>query len=87
MDVSPPVNALLDTSSSEALELHLRGVSYTYPQSEKVALSNLSYTFRPGTTAIVGPNGAGKSTLVNGGSPRTVLALNPPALSCPTRSR
>ena len=64
MDVSSPVNGLLDTSASEALELHLRGVSYTYPQSEKVALSNLSYTFRPGTTAIVGPNGAGKSTLV-----------------------
>jgi len=58
------VNGLLDTSASEALELHLRGVSYTYPQSEKVALSNLSYTFCPGTTAIVGPNGAGKSTLV-----------------------
>jgi ATP-binding cassette, subfamily B, bacterial len=64
VDLLPSVNALLDTSSSQALALHLRGVSYTYPQSEKVALSNLSYSFRPGTTAIVGPNGAGKSTLV-----------------------
>ncbi len=64
VDVSPPVNASLDTASSEALALALRGVSYTYPRSEKVALSNLSYTFRPGTTAVVGPNGAGKSTLV-----------------------
>jgi ABC-type bacteriocin/lantibiotic exporter with double-glycine peptidase domain len=29
-----------------------------------MALDNISYTFRPGATAIVGPNGAGKSTLV-----------------------
>src|SRR5205823_12400709 len=30
----------------------------------KVALSEISYTFYRGATAIVGPNGAGKSTLV-----------------------
>src|SRR5438067_12618668 len=47
-----------------SMALHLRNVSYTYPHSNKVALSNVSYTFRPGATAIVGPNGAGKSTLV-----------------------
>jgi ATP-binding cassette, subfamily B, bacterial len=46
------------------MALRLRGVGYTYPHSEKVALSDVSYTFCPGTTAIVGPNGAGKSTLV-----------------------
>jgi ATP-binding cassette subfamily B protein len=39
-------------------------VSYTYPRSEKIALSEVDYTFPRGTTAIVGPNGAGKSTLV-----------------------
>jgi ATP-binding cassette subfamily B protein len=50
--------------SSEAMALHLRAVGYKYPQSGKVALSNVSCTFRTGTTAIVGPNGAGKSTLV-----------------------
>jgi ATP-binding cassette, subfamily B, bacterial len=52
---APPAGAM-------ALELH--GVGYTYPQSERVALADVSYAFRPGTTAIVGPNGAGKSTLV-----------------------
>jgi len=46
------------------MALRLRGVGYTYPHSEKVALSDVSYAFHPGTTAIVGPNGAGKSTLV-----------------------
>jgi ATP-binding cassette, subfamily B, bacterial len=44
--------------------IHLQDVSYQYPQSDKGALSEVSYTFPTGTTAIVGPNGAGKSTLV-----------------------
>jgi len=44
--------------------VHLQGVSYRYPQSEKGALADVTYTFPTGTTAIVGPNGAGKSTLV-----------------------
>ncbi len=53
-----------DLSPSGAISLQLHAVSYRYPQSGKVALSNVSYTFYRGTTAIVGPNGAGKSTLV-----------------------
>ncbi len=67
MDLLPPVPAApppLDLPSSDAMALLLRGVSYHYPHSEKVALADVSYTFRAGTTAIVGPNGAGKSTLV-----------------------
>jgi ATP-binding cassette, subfamily B, bacterial len=44
--------------------VHLQGVSYRYPHSRRGALSDVSYTFPTGTTAIVGPNGAGKSTLV-----------------------
>src|SRR4051794_15637872 len=51
-------------SSSNVSALHLQGVSYAYPQSNKGALSDVTYTFGTGTTAIVGPNGAGKSTLV-----------------------
>jgi len=56
---TPPSNWSLD-----AIELVLQGVRYHYPHSQKVALADISYTFGPGTTAIVGPNGAGKSTLV-----------------------
>src|SRR5438874_8524917 len=51
-------------SSSEAMAVQLHAVNYKYPHSDKVALSEISYTFPKGTTAIVGPNGAGKSTLV-----------------------
>jgi ABC-type glutathione transport system ATPase component/S1-C subfamily serine protease len=50
--------------SSKAPAVHLDAASYRYPHSTKVALSDISYTFPTGTTAIVGPNGAGKSTLV-----------------------
>jgi ATP-binding cassette, subfamily B, bacterial len=57
-------NGTSDLSPSGAISLQLHSVSYRYPQSGKVALSNVSYTFYRGTTAIVGPNGAGKSTLV-----------------------
>jgi ATP-binding cassette, subfamily B, bacterial len=50
--------------TSRALAIDLESVSYRYPQSDRVALADVSYTFPAGTTAIVGPNGAGKSTLV-----------------------
>ncbi|HET6547733.1 MAG TPA: ATP-binding cassette domain-containing protein, partial [Solirubrobacter sp.] len=46
------------------MAVHLRGVGYSYPESDRCALTDVSYTFPTGTTAIVGPNGAGKSTLV-----------------------
>ena len=66
MDLPPPVHAASPPSdpSREAMALLLQRVSYRYPHSQKVALDDVSYTFRTGTTAIVGPNGAGKSTLV-----------------------
>lgn len=51
-------------STANPLAIDLRSVTYQYPHSERVALSEISYTFPTGTTAIVGPNGAGKSTLV-----------------------
>lgn len=44
--------------------IRLDGVSYTYPETAKVALTNLCCAFTPGLTAVVGTNGAGKSTLV-----------------------
>lgn len=50
--------------ASNELAIDLQSVTYSYPQSEKLAVSGISHTFPTGTTAIVGPNGAGKSTLV-----------------------
>jgi ATP-binding cassette subfamily B protein len=40
-------------------------VTYSYPDAERPALRNISFTINPGETlAIVGSNGAGKTTLV-----------------------
>src|SRR3954465_3302700 len=65
MDFASPVHpAPASDPSLDVTALLLQGVSYHYPHSQKVALDDVSYTFRTGTTAIVGPNGAGKSTLV-----------------------
>ena len=54
----------MNMPSSNVRAVHLQGVSYAYPHSDKGALSNVSYTMPTGTTAIVGPNGAGKSAMV-----------------------
>ena len=44
--------------------IELKGVSFTYPNSEKPALSDIDLTvFKGETIAIVGVNGSGKSTL------------------------
>ncbi len=45
--------------------IEFRDVSFTYPNADAPALSDISFTARPGeTTAIVGPTGSGKSTLL-----------------------
>ena len=52
----------LDALPRETMEL--RGVSFAYPNSSKMALENINLTVHKGETiAIVGVNGSGKSTL------------------------
>ena len=43
--------------------ISLRAVSRWY--GELVAVNDVSFDFRPGTTGLLGPNGAGKSTLLH----------------------
>ncbi|HET8912751.1 MAG TPA: ABC transporter ATP-binding protein [Ktedonobacteraceae bacterium] len=51
--------------NSRGLDIEFRNVSFTYPDKEKPALHNLSFTICSGETiALVGRNGAGKTTLV-----------------------
>ena len=45
--------------------LELQGVSFRYPGSDRDALTDISFTLRPGEKlAIVGENGSGKTTLI-----------------------
>ncbi|MDP9352588.1 MAG: ABC transporter ATP-binding protein/permease [Chloroflexota bacterium] len=45
--------------------VEFRNVTYRYPNSEQIAIRNLSFTIAPGqTVALVGRNGAGKTTIV-----------------------
>lgn len=46
--------------------LEFRNVTFSYPGAENTALSNVSFTAKPGeTVAIIGGTGSGKSTLLN----------------------
>lgn len=52
-------------SSDSIADVHLAGVSFTYPDRTTDTLRQLSVSFSRGqTTAIVGPSGAGKSTIL-----------------------
>ncbi|HZO76196.1 MAG TPA: ABC transporter ATP-binding protein [Ktedonobacteraceae bacterium] len=59
-----PAIASLVAPASRLEAIRLEGISYTYPETQHEALTDISCVFRPGLTAIVGTNGAGKSTLI-----------------------
>ncbi|HYN88121.1 MAG TPA: ABC transporter ATP-binding protein [Ardenticatenaceae bacterium] len=45
--------------------IEFRGVSFHYPQADRLVLHDISFVIRPGErVAVVGENGAGKTTLV-----------------------
>jgi ATP-binding cassette subfamily B protein len=47
-------------------EVRFESVSFTFPGARRAALTDLSFTARPGTvTALVGATGSGKSAIVN----------------------
>jgi len=55
----------LEQAKKNAVKLELRGVSFTYPGSEKPTLKNINLVIKPGEKiALIGLNGAGKTTLV-----------------------
>ncbi|MBR7019768.1 MAG: ATP-binding cassette domain-containing protein [Lachnospiraceae bacterium] len=45
------------------MKLDLEGLTKTY--KDKVALSEITFSFTPGIYGLLGPNGAGKSTMMN----------------------
>lgn len=52
-------------SSQKQYSIEFDHVSFTYPNAEKPAIQDVSFTINPGCqTALVGLNGAGKSTVI-----------------------
>jgi len=62
--IKDPKNAKRPQKSAGLVEFE--DVTFSYPTAEEPALSNVSFTAKPGeTTAIIGSTGSGKSTLID----------------------
>lgn len=66
--IEPEINDAAEVRRAEKLKGHVefRDVTFSYPGAEEPALSNISFSAKPGqVTAIIGGTGAGKSTLIS----------------------
>ncbi|MBU3176127.1 ABC transporter ATP-binding protein/permease [Clostridium estertheticum] len=63
-EIIDPKNTKLADKQSGYVDF--KDVTFSYPGAEKPAISNITFSARPGeTTAIIGGTGSGKSTLIN----------------------
>jgi ABC-type multidrug transport system fused ATPase/permease subunit len=61
----PTETGYADRGTDPGDGLRFEGVSFTYPGSDRLALTNVSFHLKPGEKlAIVGENGSGKTTLI-----------------------
>ncbi len=68
LDMQPDLSDPAQPRKMNALQgtIEFDNVTFRYPGAENAALSNISFTARPGeTTAIIGGTGSGKSTLLS----------------------
>jgi ATP-binding cassette subfamily B multidrug efflux pump len=68
LDIKPEINDADEVRRADEQKgyVEFRDVTFSYPGAEEPALSNISFSARPGeVTAIIGGTGSGKSTLVS----------------------
>ncbi|OZJ05809.1 hypothetical protein BZG36_00874 [Bifiguratus adelaidae] len=62
---SPVHGRKLDLEDTRGIEIEFRSVTFTYPDRDKPAIRNVSFTIgKSESVVVVGTNGAGKTTLV-----------------------
>ena len=66
LDVAPEVDTGTVERQSVSGRLEVRNLSFTYPDTERQVLDDISFSVEPGQmVALVGRSGSGKSTLAN----------------------
>lgn len=66
LDVTPEVDTGTVERDSVSGRLDVRNLSFTYPDTERQVLDNITFSVEPGQmVALVGRSGSGKSTLAN----------------------
>jgi len=68
LDIKPEINDAEEVRRTEELKgyVEFQDVTFSYPGAEEPALSNITFSARPGqVTAIIGGTGSGKSTLIS----------------------
>lgn len=66
--IAPEINdaEIVKTANAQYGHIDFQDVTFSYPGAEEPALSNISFSARPGeVTAIIGGTGSGKTTLIN----------------------
>lgn len=68
LEIVPEIEDPKETKNAEGKKgfLEFKDVTFSYPGAEQPAISNISFSAKPGeVTAIIGGTGSGKSTLIN----------------------
>ncbi len=68
LDIVPEINDPKDAENADGKRgyVEFRDVTFSYPGAEQPAISNISFSAKPGeVTAIIGGTGSGKSTLIS----------------------
>ncbi|PKM39514.1 MAG: multidrug ABC transporter ATP-binding protein [Firmicutes bacterium HGW-Firmicutes-8] len=68
LDTVPEIKDPAEAKSADSIRgfVEFKDVTFSYPGAEQPAVSNISFSLRPGeVTAIIGGTGSGKSTLIS----------------------